>query len=82
MDLGLTGRTALVTGASKGIGFASAWSLAREGCNVHLASRTAADLEKAQAGDMVAFLASDLSANTTGTIITIDGGASARVAAS
>ena len=29
-------------------------------------------------GDMVAFLASDLSANTTGTIITIDGGAAAR----
>ena len=29
-------------------------------------------------GDMVAFLVSDLSANTTGTIITIDGGASAR----
>ena len=28
--------------------------------------------------DMVAFLASDLSANTTGTIITIDGGSSAR----
>ena len=34
----------------------------------------------AHIGDMVAFLASDLSANTTGTIITIDGGASARVA--
>ena len=29
-------------------------------------------------GDMVAFLASDLSGNTTGTIITIDGGSSAR----
>ena len=29
-------------------------------------------------GDMVAFLASDLSANTTGTIITIDGGSSYR----
>ena len=29
-------------------------------------------------GDMVAFLASDRSGNTTGTIITIDGGASAR----
>ena len=49
MDLGLAGRSALVTGASKGIGLASAWSLAREGCNVHLAARTAADLEKARA---------------------------------
>ena len=47
MDLGLTGRTALITGASKGIGFAAAWSLAREGCNVHLNSRTEADLEAA-----------------------------------
>ena len=45
----LAGKVAVVTGASKGIGFASAWSLAREGCNLHLASRTAADLEKARA---------------------------------
>ena len=49
MDLGLTGRTALITGGSKGIGYASAWSLAREGCNVHLAARTETDLIKAKA---------------------------------
>ena len=48
MDLGLKGRTALITGASKGIGYAAAESLAAAGCNVHLASRTAADLEAAQ----------------------------------
>ena len=48
MDLGLTGRTALITGGSKGIGKASAWSLAREGCNIHIASRTEADLEQAK----------------------------------
>ena len=48
MDLGLLGRTALITGASKGIGFASAYSLAREGVNVHLAARTASDLEAAR----------------------------------
>jgi NAD(P)-dependent dehydrogenase (short-subunit alcohol dehydrogenase family) len=45
MDLNLRGRTALITGASKGIGRAIAAVLAAEGCNLILASRTAADLE-------------------------------------
>ncbi|MDH3739109.1 MAG: SDR family NAD(P)-dependent oxidoreductase, partial [Alphaproteobacteria bacterium] len=44
MDLELNGKTALITGASKGIGRAVAETLAAEGCNVHLASRTEADL--------------------------------------
>ena len=48
MDLELAGKTALVTGASKGIGLAVAKGLAAEGCNVHLASRTASDLENAK----------------------------------
>ena len=48
MDLGLKGRTALVTGGSRGIGFGAAQLLAAEGCNVHLASRSAADLENAR----------------------------------
>ena len=48
MDLNLRGRTALITGASKGIGLASAESLAAEGVNVILVSRTHADLEAAR----------------------------------
>ena len=49
MDLRLSGRRALVTGASKGIGLASAKLLAKEGCDVALVSRTKSDLERAKA---------------------------------
>jgi 3-oxoacyl-[acyl-carrier protein] reductase len=48
MDLRLTGRRALVTGGSKGIGFASARLLAQEGCDVVLVSRNEADLDRAK----------------------------------
>ena len=48
MELNLRGRTALVTGASKGIGLASAEALAAEGVNVILVSRTQADLDAAR----------------------------------
>jgi NAD(P)-dependent dehydrogenase (short-subunit alcohol dehydrogenase family) len=40
MDLGLTGKTALITGSTAGIGLAIAESLAREGARVHVNGRT------------------------------------------
>jgi 3-oxoacyl-[acyl-carrier protein] reductase len=46
MDLGLAGRAALVTGASKGIGKAIALGLAEEGVRVALLARTASVLEQ------------------------------------
>ena len=49
MELGLRGRKALVTGASKVIGRACAEVLASEGCDAVLVSRTAADLETVRA---------------------------------
>ena len=45
MDLNLQGKTALVTGGSKGIGKAIAERLAEEGCHLHLAARNGDDLD-------------------------------------
>ncbi|WP_342069279.1 SDR family oxidoreductase [Yoonia algicola] len=47
MDLGLTGRKAIVSAASRGLGFAAARSLAREGVSVIMNARTAGPLEEA-----------------------------------
>ena len=49
MDLGLQGKTALVTGGSEGIGSAIALGLAREGVRVAICARTEATLQKTAA---------------------------------
>jgi 3-oxoacyl-[acyl-carrier protein] reductase len=47
MELGIRGRAALVTAASKGMGKATAMGLAAEGCRVLMCSRTEADIKAA-----------------------------------
>ena len=49
MDLGLKGKSVLITGGSKGIGLAAARAFASEGCRLHLAARDRARLDQAKA---------------------------------
>lgn len=66
MDLGIQGKTAIVCAASKGLGRACAWSLAREGVDVTICARgkeqleqTASELRKAF-GVSVSAVAADI----------------------
>jgi 3-oxoacyl-[acyl-carrier protein] reductase len=49
MDFGLQGKVALVAAASKGLGYASALGLAREGAKVAISARTRETIEQAAA---------------------------------
>jgi 3-oxoacyl-[acyl-carrier protein] reductase len=49
MDLGISGKSALVCASSKGLGKACAFSLAREGVNLTIVARTKATLESTAA---------------------------------
>jgi 3-oxoacyl-[acyl-carrier protein] reductase len=66
MDLGIKGRRALVCAASRGLGRGCAEALAREGADVTILARTAADVERAaaeigaMAGRPVAWVACDI----------------------
>ena len=51
MDLGLKGKVALVTGASKGIGKAIAEEFAKKGVHVSICARGKEDLEHTATGN-------------------------------
>lgn len=62
MELGLQGKVAVITGASKGIGLATAATLVREGCDVAVSARDEAGLEQAKA---------ELTSNGSGRVVTM-----------
>ena len=68
MDLGISGRVAVVTGASAGVGFAVAQELLANGASVIIAARDPARLDRAktalleQSGAKVASIAIDVTA--------------------
>jgi 3-oxoacyl-[acyl-carrier protein] reductase len=71
MDLEIRGRRAIVCAASKGLGKACAWALAREGVEVTINARTGAALEataaeiRAATGARVTTVAGDIAAEAT-----------------
>jgi 3-oxoacyl-[acyl-carrier protein] reductase len=65
MDLGLKGKVAMVSGASRGLGFAVAEALAREGANVSISSSNQASIDEA------AKRLSSTGAQVTGTVVDV-----------
>jgi 3-oxoacyl-[acyl-carrier protein] reductase len=74
MDFGLAGRVALVTAASRGLGFASAIALVAEGASVVICARGAKQLEQA-ASDLRAHLAKDAQVETMAVDVSLPGAA-------
>src|SRR5687768_17419996 len=77
MDLGIAGKTALITGSTAGIGLATAVGLAREGVHVILNGRTEERLQRAREqllqavpGAKVSIVAADLSSAQGATAVT------------
>jgi 3-oxoacyl-[acyl-carrier protein] reductase len=77
MDLGLKDKVALITGSSRGLGLASARSLAAEGCRVMLTARGVETLARA-AGDLRAVAGADAIGSYCGDLST-EGGVAAAV---
>ena len=48
MELGIKNKTALITGASKGLGFYIASALAKEGCNIGICARNKDEIKSAE----------------------------------
>ena len=79
MDLGLKGKRAIVMAASRGLGYASALGLAREGCHLVICSRdqkrieAAADAIQRETGAKVKSLVADVSsANEAKRLVEVD----------
>ena len=72
MDLGLSGKIALVTGSTAGIGLAAAIGLAREGAHVFVNGRTAERVEQARAKIVAAVPTAKVSA-AAGDVSTAEG---------
>src|SRR5215469_9254659 len=74
MDFGLAGRVALVTAASRGLGFASAKALIAEGASVVICARGAKQLEQA-ASDLRARMAKEAQVETMALDVSLPGAA-------